>query len=94
MVSHYINNKIVLIIFPLHSSHLTQPSDVGVFGPLKKCMATEIEPLLRASIACVQKMEWLGAFIKVHERAFREKNVLGGFIGIGIYLFNTQKVLD
>jgi hypothetical protein len=34
-VEHCMNNRIHLMILPPHSSHLTQPLDVGVFGPLK-----------------------------------------------------------
>ena len=30
------DNNILLMILPPHSSHLTQPLDVGVFGALKK----------------------------------------------------------
>ena len=35
-IAHCIDNKILLMILPPHSSHLTQPLDVGVFGSLKK----------------------------------------------------------
>jgi len=44
-----------------HSSHLTQPLDVGVFGLLKKVMVAKIDPLLRTGVANVQKWEWLEA---------------------------------
>jgi DDE superfamily endonuclease len=45
-IAHYIDNNILLMILPPHSSHLTQPLDVGVFGALKKHMAAEIDPLI------------------------------------------------
>jgi len=93
-IAHCMYNNIVLMVLPPHSSHLTQPLDVGVFGPLKKCMATEIEPLLRTGVARVQKVEWLGAFIRAHSKAFRKENIKGGFLGTGIHPFKAEKVLN
>lgn len=83
-VEHCMNNRIHLMILPPHSSHLTQPLDVGVFGPLKRILASKLEPLLRTGVARIQKPEFASGFIKAHEQAFRESNILGGFCGTGI----------
>lgn len=92
-VEHCIKNDILLMILPPHSSHLTQPLDVGVFGALKKYMAAEIQPLIQTGIARVQKVEWLTAFVTAHDKALSVKNVLGGFRGTGIHPFLPTKVL-
>ena len=68
-IAHCMDNNILLMILPPHSSHLTQPLDVGVFGALKKQMATEIEPLMRTGVARIQKIEWLTAFVAAHDKA-------------------------
>ena len=81
------------MILPPHSSHLTQPLDVGVFKPLKTHMATEIEPLMRSGVARIQKLEWLTAFVAAHNKALCSKNILGGFRGTGIHPFLPTKVL-
>src|SRR5262249_17545084 len=31
-IAHYMKNNIIFMVLPPHSSHLTQPLDVGVFG--------------------------------------------------------------
>jgi len=93
-IAHCMNNNIILMILPPHSSHLTQPLDVGVFGPLKKYMAAEIEPLMRTGVMRVQKVEWLAAFIAAHNKAFSIQNIQGGFRGTGIYPFLPTKVLN
>ena len=80
-IGHCMDNDILLMILPPHSSHLTQPLDVGLFGALKKVMASKIEPLLRTGISRIQKVEWTAAFVEVHEQAFRAQNVIGGFRG-------------
>jgi hypothetical protein len=40
-----IDNKIVLFLLPPHSSHLLQPLDVGVFGPVKAVMSLLLNKL-------------------------------------------------
>jgi len=92
-IAHCIDNKILLMILPPHSSHLTQPLDVGVFGALKKHMAAELYPLIRTGIARIQKVEWLTAFVGAHEKALGAKNILSGFRGAGIHPFLPTKVL-
>ena len=72
-VAHCMDNDIILAILPPHSSHLTQPLDVGVFGPLKKYMAAEIDHIIRLGISRIQKVEWLAAFVAAHDRALSTK---------------------
>ena len=38
-----IQNKIDLMVLPAHSSHITQPLDVGIFAPLKAAMAWQAD---------------------------------------------------
>ena len=92
-IAHCIDNDILLMILPPHSSHLTQPLDVGIFGPLKKHMAAEIAPLIQLGVSRVRKVEWLTAFVSAHNKALCAKNILGGFRGTGIHPFSPTKVL-
>ena len=92
-IAHCIDNNILLMILPPHSSHLTQPLDVGVFGALKKHMAAEIELLMRTGVPTVKKVEWLTAFVAAHDKAVSVKNILSGFRGTGIHPFLPTKVL-
>jgi DDE superfamily endonuclease/Tc5 transposase DNA-binding domain/helix-turn-helix, Psq domain len=92
-IAHCMDNNIILMILPPHSSHLTQPLDVGVFGALKKHMAAEIDPLIRTGVPRIQKVEWLTAFVAAHDRALSEQNIRGGFRGTGIHPFLPSKVL-
>ena len=56
-VAHCMDNNIILVILPPHSSHLTQSLDVGIFDSLKKHMAAKIEPIIHLSIVRIQKVE-------------------------------------
>ena len=92
-IAHCMDNNILLMILPPHSSHLTQPLDVGVFGALKKHMSAEIGPLIRTGVTRIQKVEWLTAFVAAHDKAVSPKNIHGGFRGTGIHPFLPTKVL-
>ena len=82
------------MVLPAHSSHLTQPLDVGVFSPLKTLMASAIEPLVSTELHRILKAEWLAAFVKAHDDAFSVQNIQAGFRGTGIFPYNPSKVLD
>ena len=55
-------NKIIPLCLPPQSSHLTQPLDVGFFGPLKHAYGDEINKFSRASINHITKNDFLVAF--------------------------------
>jgi len=93
-VAHCTENNIIPMILPPHSSHLTQPLNVGIFGPLKKHMSAKIDPLIRMGVPRIQKIEWLAAFVSAHNQAVCHRNILGGFRGTGIYPFSPNKVLN
>jgi len=87
-------NNIILMVLPPHSSHLTQPLDVGVFSPLKRLMASAIEPLVSTEMHRIMKAEWLSAYLEAHDGAFSIQNIRSGFCGTGIMPFNPSKVID
>ena len=91
-IAHCMKNDIIFMILPSHSSHLTQPLDVRVFGPLKTLMASA--PLISTELHRILKAEWLSAFVEAHNKAFCIKNIQAGFIGTGILPFNPSKVLN
>jgi frataxin-like iron-binding protein CyaY len=92
-MAHCRAHNIVLLILPPHSSHLTQPLDVAVFGPLKKHMAAESQGIIQTEVLRIQKAEWLTAYVRAREKAFSTSNILSAFSGAGINPFNPQKVL-
>ena len=75
------DNSIVLLILPPHTSHLTQPLDVSVFGPL-----------ISTGVSRIQKVEWLSVFVQAHAQVFNAQNIVGGFRGAGIFSFDLSKV--
>ena len=43
------DHNVVLFVLPPHTSHLTQPLDVGVFGPLKKLYNRECHSYIHSN---------------------------------------------
>jgi hypothetical protein len=87
-------NNIILMLLPPHTSHITQPLDVAVFGPLKKAMAAECHGLIFTEVARIQKAEWLEAYVKARRKAFSTSNILSAFRGAGLLPFCPSKVLN
>jgi hypothetical protein len=85
--------NIVLLILPPHTSHLTQPLDVSIFGPLKTHLNAELHGLISSEIARVQKFEWLTAYVAARHRAFSIANILSSFSSAGLLPFQPRKVI-
>lgn len=78
MIALCIENNIDLLILPPHCSHLLQPLDVGVFGPLKKYHAYETDRLLRAGINRFQRSEWVTLYQLIRTKALSAENIRSG----------------
>ena len=92
-IRHCRENHIELLILQPHSSHITQPLDIAVFGSLKKAMAAELQKIIHTEIHRVQKAEWTGAYVRVWSKAFSTSNILLAFSGTGLFPFCPQKVI-
>lgn len=86
-------NQVHFLMFPPHTTHLYQPLDVGVFGPMKKAFSEECTKLMRKN-----KKKYLNRydFCKVLKPAWEKSvttaNILGGFRGSGVWPTNPEAV--
>jgi hypothetical protein len=55
-------HNIVTLYMPPHSSHLLQPLNVALFGPLKRNYGRMIENLMRISLTRISKEDFFPAF--------------------------------
>ena len=94
LIALCIQNDIDILILPPHCSHLLQPLDVGVYGPIKRYHAQEVDRYTRAGITRIQRAEWIELFIRIREKALTPQNILSGWKGAGLIPFNTRKVLN
>ena len=73
------SNNIIPLCLPPHSSHLTQPLDVGDFSPLKKAYGAQISFLAREHVTHITKDDFFPAFRAAFKAVFIEKKSQGRF---------------
>ncbi|PQE08069.1 DDE superfamily endonuclease protein [Rutstroemia sp. NJR-2017a WRK4] len=86
--------KIKVLCLPPHSSHLTQPADVGLFQLLKRVYGLQIDELMKASQTHIAKEDFLAAFRRAFAEAITEKNSKAGFRAAGLVPFDPQEVIS
>ena len=90
---HALQNNIIILRLPAHISHLLQPLNVGVFGPLKIYLTQELKKLMQAEVTSIKRAEWLDAYSKARTPAFTRQNIYGAWHGAGLFPLDYQKVL-
>lgn len=91
---YYKASNIIPLCLPAHSSHLTQPLDVGVFSLLKKAYGAQISFLARANITHITKDDFFPEFRTAFESVFTRHNIQSSFRGAGLVPFNPEAVLS
>ena len=92
-VRYSIDHDILILLFVPHSSHLMQPLDVGVFGPLKRAMSSQLDRIFRTGIRHLHKVEWMESYIEARKIAITSSNILGGWRGAGLFPRNKHRIL-
>ena len=79
---------------PPHTSHLLQPLDVGVFGPLKRAYGKLVEGMMVAGNNHIDKEDFLHLYPPARKAAFTKGNICSGFAGAGLKPLNQGRVLE
>ncbi|KZT51130.1 CENP-B protein [Calocera cornea HHB12733] len=87
-------HDIIPLCLPPHSSHLTQPLDISLFGPLKRAYSDKINNLVRGGVTHIKKDDFFPAFRAAFQVAFKEQNIKSGFRAAGLVPFNPDAVLS
>ena len=87
-------HNIITLGLPPHSSHLTQPLDVGCFSVLKRAYSRQIETFIKAHINHITKVEFFLAFRVAYLESMTAQNAQAGFRGAGLVPFDPQAVLS
>ena len=76
-----------------HASHLLQPLDVGVFGPLKHAYGKLVEGMMMAGNNHIDKEDFLYLYPPAREAVFTQQNICNGFMGAGLKSLDKDQVL-
>ena len=92
-IAYCMQKNIQLLVLPPHTSHMLQPLDVAIFGPLKKALTKALSPFHEAQLARIQKAEWLEAYVQARESSFSVNNIASAWRGAGLVPLNRKKAL-
>lgn len=91
VISFCMNNAIGLLILPPHTSHLLQPLDISVFGPLKQFLAAETDAASRLDPGRIQRVEWTETYIRARSIS---SNIKCGLRATGLSPLSRITVLE
>ena len=86
--------SIKLLILPPHTSHVTQPLDVSIFGPLKTRYSQEVEKAGRNGIEAIPKSRFISLYCATRHATFTRRNISSAFRGAGLVPLNRPRLLD
>ncbi|XP_069109132.1 uncharacterized protein [Argopecten irradians] len=86
------DNNIIILTLPSHSSHVLQPLDKGVFGPLERQYNTVCTEYTSESGHVVTKCVWPKLFKCAWEKSLVRENILSGFRTTGIWPFCREAI--
>ena len=93
LVSWAKENHIILFVLPPHTSHILQPLDVGVFGPLKTMFYHQCQQhMSRNPGEVITKYNICSLVCKVYYQAFSANNLISAFRKTGIYPLNRSMI--
>lgn len=82
-------HRIELLVLPPHTSHLLQPLDVGIFGPMTRMLS----PYHEAQLMRIQKLEWISSYEQARDMTFTAKNIRSAWRGAGLIPIDPKKAL-
>jgi hypothetical protein len=96
LIKYCDNNKILLAIFPPHSTHTLQPLDVGMFKPLSTGYTKILnEFIVRThSKVPIYKRTFRPLFVKAWSSSFRKELVLSAFEATGVWPMDRDRIVE
>jgi hypothetical protein len=79
---------------PPHSSHRTQPLDVGCFSVLKRAYGDLVKAMIAVGVHHIDKPNFLELLLGARKKTFTSKNIKSSFSATGIVPLDPSRVLD
>ncbi|KAM4058577.1 DDE superfamily endonuclease [Hirsutella rhossiliensis] len=84
-IQYCIKFDIIIIVLPPHSTHITQPLNVGVFQPLKHAQQKAIRKFVDTGELNFSRLDFLESFWETFTEGFTARYILSGFQKTGIF---------
>lgn len=90
-----IENNIVLICLPPHTTHILQPLDVSVFKPVKSAWKKVIDDYFkRTNYQSIDKKVFPSLVNELYQKAFKKEHAISGFVKTGLFPLDGSKITD
>lgn len=94
-IQYCIDQKIILLCLPPHTTHLLQPLDVGVFAPLATAYKSHVQRITRLGASYhVDKVDFLQVYQQARQEAITPINVKKAWAATGLSPFDPEVVLQ
>jgi hypothetical protein len=88
-----VQHKILVYFLRPHTSHITQPLDVGVFQAYKHWHGEQIGMAYGQGIATTTKVDFLDRLTEIRRRTFKKSTIQSGWRRTGLYPWDPDVVL-
>lgn len=90
-----LEKNIILFFFPSHATHILQPLDVGIFGPLARYCAQEVDAwtAIQPLHTSLLKGDFIPLCEKARKKAFTSSTIRSAWAACGIHPLNKIRVL-
>ena len=90
-----LQHRVLIAIYPPHSTHKLQPLDVSLFSPLATYYGQELDQFIFRSqgVSGVKKRDFLMLFWPAYLKAFTDANIQSAWRKTGLFPFNPDEVL-
>jgi hypothetical protein len=87
--------KVLIAVYPPHSTHKLQPLDVSLFRPLASYYSTELDQwLAKTNYLCrITKRDFWVIFKPAFDKAFSQKNIESGWKQTGLFPFDLDVII-
>jgi hypothetical protein len=88
-------NRILLMVYPPHSTHTLQPLDVVMFKPLSSAYSGQVAAFIERcqGLTSMSKRDFYPMFMAAWEASFKRETILKAFQATGLSPFNPEVIL-
>ena len=95
VIQYYITKKIILLYLPAHTTHILQPLDVGIFGPLATTYKNNVQRATRLGTGYyIDKVDFLEFYLKARDQAVTPEIIQKAWAKAGLSPFNPELILQ
>jgi len=88
-----LENKVILLYLPPHSSHVLQPLDLSIFAAMKALYHKALRRISKGDLSRVTKAQFIAIYFEVRPQAMSKRNIESGWRKSGIYPLNVDEPL-